>query len=402
VIAVLDREKFIVARSRRPEGSVGQKASAVMQEQSRRKAQGVVDSVTLEGHPSIAAFRMLPESGWSVAVGGHKSELFEPAKQRLAIVLAVAIAVGTLALALALWVSHATEAVAEFVLSETQALARGERVEPQQTGIVEADTVSRALAETSQELIARQTALTQARDEALAASRAKDELLAALSHELRTPLNPVLLLASEGARNPAHPPAVRELLASIEKNVLQEARLIDDLLDLTRISAGKLAMRLEPVEIDPLVCDVVETLRPVIAEKRLDLRLRPGTSRARVHGDSGRLQQVFTNVLGNAVKFTPGGGVILVSTRLDGAAGLACVEISDSGIGLSEAELARIFEKFTQGNHARDGRHSQFGGLGLGLAISRRLVEMHGGKIDASSAGPGKGATFRIWLPAVA
>jgi signal transduction histidine kinase len=398
VLALMDRERTVMARSRGGDQFIGRKATTNVQEAVGRMTEGVIDSVTLDGHPSIAAFRVL-ENGWSVVVGGHKAELFEQAKQRLGVVLVVALLVGAGALGLALWVSRMTERVARHVLLDTQALARGERVDVRHTGIREADIVSRALSQTSRELAARQEALARARDEALAASRAKDEFLAALSHELRTPLNPVLLLASEAARDRSFPPEVRELLATIEKNVLQEARLIDDLLDLTRIGSGKLSLELQAIELEPIVCDAMENLRPLIGEKRLDVRLRLAAERAKVRGDGVRLHQIFNNVLGNAVKFTPEAGIVIVATRLDPAAGTVCVEISDSGIGMTADELARIFRKFAQGDHARNGRHSRFGGLGLGLAITRSLVEMHGGTIEAASAGPGKGSTFIIRLP---
>lgn len=399
VIAVLDRNQIVVARSRAPEAFVGEQATSSIRQASAQASEGVTESVTLDGHPSIAAFSTSSESGWMMVVASHKSDLFDPAKQLLAIAMTVTGIVGAFVLGLAWWVNRATESVAQQLVTDTQALARGEHVAARRTGIVEADAVSRALAETSRELAARQAALAQARDDALAASRAKDEFLASLSHELRTPLNPVLLLASEAARDATHAPPLRELFVMIEKNVLHEARLIDDLLDVTRIGSGKLSLHRETLPFDLVVADAIESVRPRALEKRLELRVRLGATGERVSGDSVRLHQVFTNVLVNAVKFTPEGGIIMVVTSVDRATRRVRAEFSDSGIGMKADEVQRVFERFVQGDHTREGPRRRFGGLGLGLAISRSLVELHGGTIEATSPGPGRGSTFTIWLP---
>lgn len=238
-----------------------------------------------------------------------------------------------------------------------------------------------------------------ARDKALAASRAKDEFLAALSHELRTPLNPVLLVASEAAQNPDLPKPVREDFDLIAKNVALEARLIDDLLDLTRIVRGKLSLDLRPRDLHAILRDAIATVWSELEAKRIRLRLDLAAERAVIWGDAVRLQQVFWNVLKNAVKFTPEGGEVRVETRMLADAERVQVRISDTGIGLTEAELGRIFEAFSQGEHADGTKSHRFGGLGLGLAISRMLVELHVGTIRATSAGRDQGATFVIELP---
>ncbi len=241
-------------------------------------------------------------------------------------------------------------------------------------------------------------AVAEARDRAIAASRAKDNFLAALSHELRTPLTPVLLLASEEAHNPRLPPEVRHDFEMIAKNIALEARLIDDLLDLTRITRGKLVLEQRPADAHAILRDALRTVEPDFMERRIDLRVTMGAPRHRVHGDPVRLQQVFWNVLKNAAKFTPVGGWVTVETHVVDRNRLL-VRISDSGIGLTSTELKRIFEAFAQGEHADTPAGHQFGGLGLGLAISERLVQLHGGAIRATSAGRGQGATFEIELP---
>jgi PAS domain S-box-containing protein len=239
--------------------------------------------------------------------------------------------------------------------------------------------------------------LARAHGEAVTASRAKDDFLAALSHELRTPLNPVLLLASEAAVDPELPPAVRAQFATIRNNVELEARLIDDLLDLTRITHGKMRLNLAVVDVHTLLNEAVTTVRADLDQKRIQLALEPGAPGRFVRGDAARLQQVFWNVLKNAAKFTPEGGSVRVATREE--AGNVVITITDSGIGLTAEERGRIFEAFTQGDHASGQSAHRFGGLGLGLAISRMLMESHGGRIEASSEGRGRGAVFTITLP---
>ena len=241
--------------------------------------------------------------------------------------------------------------------------------------------------------------LERARDEALAASRAKDDFLAALSHELRTPLNPVLLLASEAAEDTTLPQAVRADFATIRKNVELEARLIDDLLDLTRITRGKLPLDRQPHDVHTILRDALATVEAELERKSIVPRLELNAPNSMVLGDAVRLQQIFWNVLKNAVKFTPERGTITVATRVSTDTGELTIEITDTGIGMLPSELERIFDAFSQGDHAGSGGSHRFGGVGLGLAISRMLAELHHGSIRASSGGRGCGSTFSIDLP---
>jgi PAS domain S-box-containing protein len=239
--------------------------------------------------------------------------------------------------------------------------------------------------------------LERARDDAMAASRAKDDFLAALSHELRTPLNPVLLLASDAANNTALPREIRDNFETVRRNISLEARLIDDLLDLTRITRGKLQLEKQPVDVHAVLRDAVNNLRADIDAKHLNLQLFLGATNPLTPGDPVRLQQVFWNILKNAVKFTHEAGQICVVTRIAAGADNLTVEITDNGIGMTPAELEGVFEAFTQGEHA--GSAHTFGGIGLGLAISRKLVEMHDGRITAASPGRNRGSVFVIELP---
>ena len=262
-----------------------------------------------------------------------------------------------------------------------------ERNKPRQYIAIRADITDRKLAEEE---------LKRARDEAVAASRAKDDFLAALSHELRTPLNPVLLVTSDAANNPQLPAGTRADFEMIRRNVELEARLIDDLLDLTRVIRGKLSLDRHSLDAHNVLREAIATVRTDAEKKQITLALDLRAAERTVSGDSVRLQQVFWNVLQNAVKFTPEAGKITVKTfAKDGA---LFIKIIDTGIGMNPEEIKRIFKPFSQGDHAVGGSH-RFGGLGLGLAISRMLVELHSGSIHAASEGKGRGAAFLIQLP---
>jgi PAS domain S-box-containing protein len=241
--------------------------------------------------------------------------------------------------------------------------------------------------------------LERARDEAVNASRAKDDFLAALSHELRTPLNPVLLLATDAATNADLSPEVREDFETIRKNVELEARLIDDLLDLTRITKGKMVLAQRMVDANAVVRDALSTVKGELASRDVEVVLEMAPGHPMVRGDPVRLQQVFWNVLKNSVKFTPDKGRIVVATSLSENGDTFVAKISDTGIGITPAEIDHIFDAFVQGDHARGAGSHRFGGLGLGLAISRRLVELHSGRIYAESEGRNRGSMFVIELP---
>ena len=239
----------------------------------------------------------------------------------------------------------------------------------------------------------RQTAkeLQKQKERAEAANAAKDRFLATLSHELRTPLTPVLMWAGDAASLPDVPPALREDLEMVVRNVQLEARLIDDLLDLTRITHGKLILDRELTDAHELLAHAIEFVRPEIEAGHLKLSLDLQAKDHRLNGDPARLQQVFWNVLRNARKFTPKEGVISVRSHNE-TPGLIVFEVTDTGAGIAPEHLERIFDAFLQ-------LESRPEGLGLGLAISKAIVERHGGTIVARSEGIGTGATFTISLP---
>jgi PAS domain S-box-containing protein len=237
--------------------------------------------------------------------------------------------------------------------------------------------------------------IKRAHDEAEQANHAKDEFLATLSHELRTPLNPVMLLASEFAADHDLPPGVRTNFDIIRRNVELEARLIDDLLDLTRVRTGKLKIEKSDVNIHAVLSDTISIVQKEIDRKHITLRQNLADTESIVYGDAVRLRQIFWNILKNAVKFTPRRGTITIESHVED--GQYFVKVSDTGIGMTPKELAIAFEAFKQGAHSRES--GRFGGLGLGLAISKRFIELHSGSIIASSPGPDCGSTFIVQFP---
>lgn len=252
------------------------------------------------------------------------------------------------------------------------------------------------------ERVRAETDLRVARDEAIAASRAKDDFLAVLSHELRTPLNPVLLIASESAEDAKLSEEVRADFKMVADNISLQARLIDDLLDFNRIVHGKVTLEPRLLDLFGVVRDAAATLHEEIAAKKISLKFSLHGPSPLVFGDPVRLRQVFWNVLKNAVKFTPIGGDIEIGSPPPPHAGEAEVRIRDTGIGMRPEELARIFHPFVQGRHTAAPGGTMYGGLGLGLAISRMLVDCHDGSIVAESPGPNQGSTIVIRLPAKA
>lgn len=237
--------------------------------------------------------------------------------------------------------------------------------------------------------------LRSAKELAEESSRAKDHLMAVLSHELRTPLTPVLAAVSGLLREDGISDDVRELFEMIRRNVQLEARLIDDLLDFTRIGRGTMHLELAPVDVHELIRRIAGMCRPESRQLHLDLELTAACPI--VHGDSARLQQVLWNLLNNAIKFTPPDGQIAIRTRDDGR--MLAIEVSDSGAGIESQELQQLFQPFQQGE-AKLPRNA--GGLGLGLSICKAIIAAHGGSIEAESPGRDCGATFRVRLPATA
>ncbi len=231
-------------------------------------------------------------------------------------------------------------------------------------------------------------------DEARAAVRRRDEFLAMLAHELRNPLAPMLTAAAALHLAGPDDPHLRRATEVIERQGRHLARMLDDLLEISRLTCGKIALRKAPLDLMNVLEDAVQTARPLTDRRGQRLEVRPPPEPLRVEGDATRLGQVVGNLLNNAAKFTPPGGHIRLSAEREG--GEAVIRVADDGEGIAPDLLPRVFDLFAQGRHTPDRANA---GLGIGLTLVKSLVEMHGGEVRASSPGPGKGSEFVVRLP---
>jgi PAS domain S-box-containing protein len=236
-----------------------------------------------------------------------------------------------------------------------------------------------------------------AREQAEGASRMKDEFLATVSHELRTPLNAILGWASVLQKHLDDRKTAAQAIGAIERNARAQTQLIEDLLDVSRIITGRMRLQVQPVDLLVVIRAAVEAISPAADAKGISLRLEPDPAAVTVSGDPARLQQVVWNLLSNSVKFTPRGGSVRV--LLERAHSHMHITVSDTGKGISGEFLPYVFDRFRQADSSYSRVHA---GLGLGLAIVRQLVELHGGTVEAQSAGEGYGASFTVTLPIAA
>ena len=281
---------------------------------------------------------------------------------------------------------------AEFPVEGCAAPIRDRRGQPRGVVLVFRDIRERRRVEEERAtLLARERA---ARADAEQASRAKDEFIATLSHELRTPLNSVLGWARLLRMGKLDAPSMARAVEAIERGASTQAQIVDDLLDMARIVRGQLRLDVRPVELVPVVEAAIDTVRPAAAAREIEIAAVLETRAGPVAGDPGRLQQVAWNLLTNAIKFTPAGG--RVEVRLAHRGDHVELAVKDTGAGIPDDFLPHVFERFRQADSSTTRAH---GGLGLGLAIVRHLVEAHGGTVSAESAGLGLGSTFRVALP---
>jgi signal transduction histidine kinase/ActR/RegA family two-component response regulator len=240
------------------------------------------------------------------------------------------------------------------------------------------------------------SAHVQARIALETADRQKNEFLAMLAHELRNPLAPIrnageILSRTLPANSPTH-----TAIAMVKRQVAQLTRLVDDLLDVSRITQGRVELKRQPLDLANVINNALETVETLFRERQHEVSIVSSYRSLHVNGDMTRLVQSIVNILTNAAKYTDAGGKIVLRTSAEGQ--FAVVEISDNGAGISPELLPRVFELFVQGDRTLD---RSLGGLGIGLSVARQLVEMHGGKVAAFSPGLGRGATFRLWLPLI-
>jgi signal transduction histidine kinase/ActR/RegA family two-component response regulator len=406
VVAVFDQNLTRVARSRQSTAYKPSPSLAAMLSDGRPEGTGMTE--TLEGMRSHTGFSRLEQWGWVVATGISA----EDANSGLFGVLA-AIGLGLLAsLGLAAFVAwYFSRDVLEPIdalKSAASALGRGEPVHVSRLDIAELQDVGAALQQASSErdLVAQErraaetereqllARATEALRRAEEAGRSKDEFLAMLGHELRNPLAPMAtalhLMKRKGD------PATKVEREVMERQVTHMKRLVDDLLDVSRITSKRLEMRMQPLRLADLVRHAAQAVQPVLGLRRFTLEIPPDAEHLWVSADEVRLGQVLTNLLGNAIKFTgPEGSIALAVRRTrDGAE----VSVADTGLGMPPEVLAHVFDLFYQAPQEADRSR---GGLGLGLAISRSLVEMHGGVLRAASEGTGRGSVFTLTLPLV-
>jgi signal transduction histidine kinase/CheY-like chemotaxis protein len=404
VITLLDRTKHVLARTRNQERYLGGFPSRGFLDAANRMTQGAWrEEDLLEGTRAYAALSTSETTGWTVGVGLPASEVDPPIQRNLWIVVGVSIAVLGAAGGLALWFARAFDRSITVASHTAMALARSEPAVMPQSRIREINVMASGLRAAADTLQSR----LEERDEA---ERLKDEFLMTLSHELRTPLTAIAgwshMLATGEMREGQQARAV----ASIQRNAASLTQLVDDLLDVSRSISGKLRVDVQPVEVPSIVHAAVDAVRPAADAKEIRIETNFDPTMTTVLGDANRLRQVVWNLLSNAVKFTPNGGLVRVQTDVLNANGTgeerpkdALLEISvrDTGPGIDEKFMPFIFDRFRQGSAGPSRPH---GGLGLGLAIVRQLVELHGGSVqvenNSASEPDATGATFCVRLPA--
>ena len=393
VVAIADRNKKIIGRV--PPVPPGQEASESWRGALERSPQGWFRGRTIEGRKSYTPYATSSLSGWALGIAMPIEAVDAAAWRSLWLVLLMLLLASAIAVGLALLLGWRIARPIAALAHAADAAGRGERVEfPARTPIDEIDSLAAALGRAAlamrekQELAEREKAALQAAD------RAKDEFLAMLSHELRNPLAALTAAAHVlKLADPAEQAAIKAR-AVVERQTKHMARLVGDLLDISRVAMGKVALERERFDLAQAAGNLVNVWR---ASGRLErhavfLEMKP----AWVDADRARIEQILSNLLDNAVKFTPAGRRITVGAGQEGE--WAVLRVADEGEGLAPGSAERMFELFVQGARGLD---RAAGGLGVGLALVKRLTEMHGGTVSAGSAGPGAGTTFTVRLPAV-
>jgi signal transduction histidine kinase len=381
---IYDRRGFIVGRWKGADQYVGRRVPEPQLGQLRTKESGVATGETAEGIPIYYSFARSPVSGWTASVGAEREQLDRAVRTGWIIggalmLIGLLVGVGT-ALSIATRLRRSIVALAG-------AASRGEAPQPVGLRTREVELLERAVVDAAQAREARAR-----REEAEAASATKDRYIATLSHELRNPLsalnNAVHLLGMERSGQ------TKGTIEMMQRQIAQLTRMVNDLLDVSRVTHGKVTLQLAPTDLVKVMSQAIETAEPVLRKNRLHLARALPREPVIVQGDSARLLQVFSNLLDNATKFTPPGGEVGIALERGNAEAVATV--SDNGLGIEAAFLPRMFEAFTQADTRLE---RTTGGLGLGLALARQIVEAHGGTISAASAGRGLGSRFTVRLP---
>jgi signal transduction histidine kinase len=353
----------------------------------------------------LAAFAAVPDFRWVVAVERPSASALSGVNRGRDLAFALLLVVLPLAAAGGILVARLITRPLGTLADAVGELTAGNPWAPLETSrITEVQRLSAAFRE-MRDRLAQRTAESErlagellARAEALAESdRRKDEFLAMLAHELRNPLGAISTAAYVLGQSAGAEPPVARSVSIIQRQAHHLVRLVDDLLDVSRITRGKVELRRVPLDLGEVVLQAVETTRPLVEARRHRLRVALPDAPIRLLADPTRVEQVLANLIRNAVKFTePGGSIEIEAEASDGQ---AVVRVRDSGVGISPELLPRVFDLFIQG---RQGLDRSAGGLGIGLTLVRSLVEMHGGHVQARSAGPGHGSEITVWLPLTA
>jgi signal transduction histidine kinase/ActR/RegA family two-component response regulator len=404
VISIIDSHGLRVARSRAHDENLAGRLSESVQRvvDSGDPQEGFGLAYTLEGDRIFTPYSRLPSSGW-VAVLGIPTTLVDAAAYRSLAAYAggVLLSIG-IAIVAALWVARSITRPIDDLRAAAVSLGRRQTPKPLGTSIQEIREVGEALT-TAGEALARGEAQREdllrkerhARETAESADRAKDEFMAVLSHELRTPLNAVYgwaRLLQDGHVQEAT--TIARATDAIVRNADVQVQLIDDLLDTSRITTGKMRLDVRRVDLQPVIHGALDAVRPAADAKGIRLETTFDGGASIVSGDPARLQQIVWNLLMNAVKFTPKGGRVRLELRRAGAH--VQIVITDTGQGVGPELLPHLFERFRQADSSSTRKH---GGLGLGLALVKHLTELHGGTVAAASPGENEGATFTVTLP---
>jgi len=394
VSGLVDASGHFIARV--PQRANAEMASKDFLAAVKRAPEGWYRGLTVEGSDTFTAYRVSRVTGWSVGLAMPSATIYSSASYA-----AWALGIGTiatlaLALAVAWWLSRRIARPISDLASAARALGTApESVKFEGEGeIEEVGELAKALNEAADGIREREALRTRERLALREADRAKDEFLAMLGHELRNPLSAITTSVQVMRAAPAGSGMETQARAIIERQSRQMTRLIEDLLDISRLTMGKVRLHPEAFDLEQLVRHLVQTWEQSrrIEPGRVSVLAQPVWVRA----DRARIEQVFANLLDNATKFTPPNRMIAVEVRRD--AGDAVLEVRDQGAGIAPEMLGEVFKLFVQGPQGPDRTR---GGLGLGLAVVRRLVEMHGGSVRAASAGANLGATFTVRLPAI-
>ena len=398
ILTLVDQDGFIIARTFHNDETVGRPPPSATLDHTRKTAEAAFRNVSLEGAPVYSAHSRSIRWGWTLITSIPAETVEESLRESSWVTAAVAIASIALAVLLAFLFGRRIERPVAELGTSALALERGEEPRPVTGEIDEVQEVAHAFAQASSRLRERQAALNgalageqQARREAEQANRAKDEFLAMLGHELRNPLNAVASASAVLQHAQPRSEQSQRAMEIIGRQIVNLRELVDDLLDVARVTSGKITLDRGPLDMGRVVRRTAMVMSG--SGKLGDHRVDVDAGEAWVEGDETRIEQVVTNLLDNAAKYTPPGGRIGVRVRAEDDE--AVLEVEDTGMGIAPELLPRVFDLFSQGERTIDRAQ---GGLGLGLALVRRLVELHGGTVTASSRGAGQGARFTVRL----